>query len=339
MFILPIFIPHAGCPHQCVFCNQRAISGQKLAATSSACAQIARWRSWLRPSQQNEAAFYGGSFTGLPLALQRELLSLTDELLAEGFIGSVRLSTRPDYIDEERLALLAQHNVKLVELGVQSLDDAVLQAAGRGHTAAQVTQAMQLLQQRGFATGLQLMVGLPRQSFASVRHTVRQAVSLAPDIARIYPLLVIKDTPLAADFAAGRFAPLSLQAAVEQAAWAYKELVEAGINVIRIGLQADAELCAPGNIIAGPFHPAMGELVKSRVLRDELTPRLAQLVHMGVGGIDILCPPKLESKLRGQKGCNLRYWQEHFPGVSFTVVHSGEKAIQLRPQTDAEKRA
>ncbi len=336
MSILPIFIPHAGCPHQCVFCNQRAISGQKLTATSSARAQIARWRSWLRPSQQNEAAFYGGSFTGLPLALQRQLLALTDELRAEGFIGSVRLSTRPDYIDEERLTLLTQHKVKLVELGVQSLDDAVLQAAGRGHTAAQVTQAMQLLKQYGFATGLQLMVGLPRQSFASVQQTVRQVVSLAPDIARIYPLLVIKDTPLAADFAAGRFVPLTLQAAVEQAAWAYRELVAAGINVIRIGLQADAELCSPGNIIAGPFHPAMGELVKSRVLRDELTPQLENLVSMGVGGIDILCPPKLESKLRGQKGCNLRYWQERFPGVSFAVLHGGGgEAIGLRPQTDA----
>ncbi len=337
MSILPIFIPHAGCPHQCVFCNQRAISGQQLAATANARAQIARWRRWLQPSLQNEAAFYGGSFTGLPLALQEELLALTDALCAEGLVGSVRLSTRPDYIDEERLALLAQHRVKLVELGVQSLDDAVLQAAGRGHTAAQVTAAMQLLKQHGFATGLQLMVGLPQQSFASVQQTVRQAVSLAPDIARIYPLLVIKDTPLAADFAAGRFTPLTLEAAVEQAAWAYKELVAAGINVIRVGLQADAELCAPGNIIAGPFHPAMGELVKSRVLRNELTPKLEQLLNMGVGGIDILCPPKLESKLRGQKGCNLRYWQQLFPAISFTIVQNEAQDIQLRPQAAAEK--
>ncbi len=337
MSILPIFIPHAGCPHQCVFCNQRAISGQQLAATANARAQIARWRRWLQPSPQNEAAFYGGSFTGLPLALQEELLALTDALCAEGLVGSVRLSTRPDYIDEERLALLAQHRVKLVELGVQSLDDAVLQAAGRGHTAAQVTAAMQLLKQHGFATGLQLMVGLPQQSFASVQQTVRQAVSLAPDIARIYPLLVIKDTPLAADFAAGRFTPLTLEAAVEQAAWAYKELVAAGINVIRVGLQADAELCAPGNIIAGPFHPAMGELVKSRVLRNELTPKLEQLLNMGVGGIDILCPPKLESKLRGQKGCNLRYWQQLFPTISFTIVQNEAQDIQLRPQAAAEK--
>ena len=120
MSILPIFIPHAGCPHQCVFCNQKTISGQKLAAVAGAKEQLARWRSWLRPSVVNEAAFYGGSFTGLPLELQEELLALTDALLAEGFIGSVRLSTRPDYIDEERLQLLQCHGVRLVELGVQS---------------------------------------------------------------------------------------------------------------------------------------------------------------------------------------------------------------------------
>uniref|UniRef100_UPI0025D97484 radical SAM protein n=1 Tax=uncultured Phascolarctobacterium sp. TaxID=512296 RepID=UPI0025D97484 len=152
MSILPIFIPHAGCPHQCIFCNQRAISGQKTAALEGAKAQIARWLTWLRPDVRHEAAFYGGSFTGLPMELQERLLALTDELLRQGVIGSVRLSTRPDYIDEERLALLKEHKVRLVELGVQSLDDAVLQAAGRGHSASQVYRAHALLRQFGFRT-------------------------------------------------------------------------------------------------------------------------------------------------------------------------------------------
>ena len=321
MSILPIFIPHAGCPHQCVFCNQKKISGQKSAALEAARAQIARWRSWLRPAVQHEAAFYGGSFTGLPMPLQRELLSLTDELLAEGFIGSVRLSTRPDYIDEERLELLKKHNVQTVELGVQSLDDAVLRCAERGHTAQQVAVAMRLLKRYGFKTGLQLMVGLPKQSFASVRATARQAVALSPDIARIYPLLVIKDTPLADSYKRGEFTPLSLEEAVEQAAWLYNELTQAGINVIRVGLQADEELCAPGNIIAGPFHPSMGELVKSRVLREQITPQILHLVNMGAGGIELHCPARWESKLRGQKNCNLQYWQERFPQLQLKIVH------------------
>ena len=328
MSILPIFIPHAGCPHQCVFCNQKKISGQHSAALESAKEQIARWRSWLRPSTRHEAAFYGGSFTGLPLVLQRELLALTDVLLDEGFIGSVRLSTRPDYIDAERLELLREHHVKLVELGVQSLDDAVLLAAERGHTSGAVTQAMALLKQYGFQTGLQLMVGMPAQTFASVQETARKAAALAPDIARIYPLLVIKDTPLAETYACGEFTPLTLEEAVAQSAWLYKTLTQAGINVIRIGLQADEELCAPGNIIAGPFHPAMGELVKSRVLRDELTPKLTAKAKM-CKELVIKCPPRLESKLRGQKNCNLHYWQELLPGVQLRIERSVGEELEL----------
>ena len=328
MSILPIFIPHAGCPHQCVFCNQKKISGQHSAALESAKEQIARWRSWLRPSLAHEAAFYGGSFTGLPLELQRELLQLTDELLAEGFIGSVRLSTRPDYIDAERLQLLKEHHVELVELGVQSLDDKVLQAAERGHTAAAVTAAMALLKQYGFKTGLQLMVGMPQQSFASVKETARQAIALHPDIARIYPLLVIKDTPLAQTYAQGLFVPLSLDEAVTQAAWLYKELTQAGIKVIRIGLQADEELCAEGNILAGPFHPAMGELVKSRVLRDELTPRLLEQAKIRQT-LTLHCPARLESKLRGQKNCNLQYWRQLLPDVEIKIVPSEGEEISL----------
>lgn len=332
MSILPIFIPHAGCPHQCVFCNQKTISGQKLAAVPAAKEQLMRWRSWLRPSAANEAAFYGGSFTGLPLELQEELLALTDALLAEGFIGSVRLSTRPDYIDEERLQLLQQHGVRLVELGVQSLDDRVLAAAERGHTAAQVVPAVALLKHFGFQVGLQLMVGMLKQSFASVQETVRKAIEMHPDVARIYPLLVIKGTPLAADYAAGRFVPLTQEEAVTQAAWAYRELTEAGVNVIRIGLQPDEELCAPGNILAGPFHPAMGELVKSRVLRTEVTSQLEKLADCGA--VTIYCPARLESKLRGQKSCNLRYWEACFPGLELQIIQDKADEIRVCPHVN-----
>ncbi len=163
MAILPIFIPHAGCPHQCVFCNQKTISGQKSAALDAAKEQLARWLTYVKPSASNEVAFYGGSFTGLDFALQEQLLELTDELLAEGAIGSVRCSTRPDYIDAERLVLLQKHHVTTVELGVQSLDDAVLVAAERGHTAQQALDAIQLLSTNGFTVGVQLMCGLPGQ--------------------------------------------------------------------------------------------------------------------------------------------------------------------------------
>ena len=308
MAIIPIFIPHAGCPHQCVFCNQKTISGQKTAALEGAKEQINRWLERVKPSVENEAAFYGGSFTGLDITLQKELLALTDELLARKVIGSVRLSTRPDYIDDERLELLRNHGVKLVELGVQSLDDKVLAAAERGHTAEQVTNAVALLKKYDFKVGLQLMVGMPEQDFASVKDTVEKVLVLKPDIARIYPLLVIKGTPLAKSYEAGEFEPLSLEEAVEQAAYMYKKLSEAGIKIIRVGLQPDDELCAEGNILAGPFHPSMGELVQSYLLREKLTPQILETAKQNSEAILILCPRKLESKVRGMRNGNVKYW-------------------------------
>ena len=331
MAILPIFIPHAGCPHQCVFCNQRTISGQKTAALPGAKAQIQRWLQWLRPSKANEAAFYGGSFTGLDMDLQKQLLALTDELLEQGIIGSVRLSTRPDYINAEVLSLLREHGVELVELGVQSLDDAVLQRAERGHTVEAVYTAHKLLKEYGFKTGIQLMVGMPGQDFASVQDTAARVAQLRPDIARIYPLLVIKDTPLAHSYEQGAFVPLSLEEAVEQSAYLYKTLTQAGIKVIRIGLQPDEELCAAGNIVAGPFHPAMGELVKSRVLRNHFTPMLQELVDSGAGGVIFHCPRRYESKLRCLKNSNMQYWQQRFPQLAIQLMPFSGEGINLCP--------
>ncbi|MBQ2975355.1 MAG: radical SAM protein, partial [Phascolarctobacterium sp.] len=220
----------------------------------------------------------------------------------------VRLSTRPDYIDEKRLELLRAHGVKLVELGVQSLDDSVLKAAERGHTAKQVTEAVALLKSYGFKVGVQLMVGMPGQDFASVKATVEQVLALQPDIARIYPLLVIKGTPLAKSYEAGEFEPLTLEEAVRQAAYVYQNLSEAGVKIIRVGLQPDDELCAEGNIIAGPFHPAMGELVQSYLLREQLTPQILEAAKQSGDSILILCPNKLESKVRGLRNGNIKYW-------------------------------
>lgn len=308
MAIIPIFIPHAGCPHQCVFCNQKTISGQKTAALEGAKEQINRWLERIKPSVENEAAFYGGSFTGLDINLQKELLALTDELLARKVIGSVRLSTRPDYIDEERLELLRAHGVTLVELGVQSLDDKVLVAAERGHTAEQVVNAVALLKNYGFKVGVQLMVGMPKQDFTSVKATVKKVLSLKPDIARIYPLLVIKGTPLAKSYEAGEFEPLALEEAVAQAAYMYQHLSDAGVKIIRVGLQPDDELCSEGNIIAGPFHPSMGELVQSYLLREKLTPQILEAIKQNGEAVLVLCPRKLESKVRGMRNGNVRYW-------------------------------
>ncbi len=315
MSIIPVFIPHAGCPHQCVFCNQKTISGQKTAALEGANEQINKWLAYLNPNIKHEVAFYGGSFTGLDFQLQEQLLALSDNLFAKGIIDSVRLSTRPDYIDEERLELLRQHHVRTIELGVQSLDDKVLARAERGHNAACVHQAAALIKDFGFQLGLQLMVGMPEQDFESLKDTVEQALAIKPDIARIYPLLVIKNTPLAESYNSGEFVPLSLESAIEQAAYVYRKLTNANITVIRIGLQADEELCEPGNIVAGPFHPSMGELVKARVLRDEIANEICKFVEQGAQKLVLKFNPCMESKLRGQKNCNTSYLQKMFKGI------------------------
>lgn len=330
MAIIPIFIPHAGCPHQCVFCNQKTISGQKTAALVGAKEQINKWMQWIKPSGDNEAAFYGGSFTGLDMELQAQLLTLTDELIEKKVIGSVRLSTRPDYISPTVLELLQKHNVKLVELGVQSLDQVVLDAAERGHTPQQVADAVALLRQYGFKVGLQLMVGMPKQNLASLEKTAAAAVKLKPDIARIYPLLVIKGTPLEQSYHSGKFLPLSIEDAVDQSAYLYTTLENAGIKVIRIGLQPDDELCSPGNIVDGPFHPAMGELVKSRAIRNELTPLIAAKKQLKEKNITIYCHPSLVSKIRGQKNCNINYWLTEFNLDNIKIIPQNDVTYSVR---------
>ena len=327
MSIIPIFIPHAGCPHQCVFCNQKKISGQKIASAQAVRQQIEKYLQWIKPGRDNEAAFYGGSFTGLEPELQEELFAPLDELLREGVIGSVRCSTRPDYISPARLELLKRHNVSTVELGVQSLDDKVLQRAERGHDASSVTQAVQLLREYGFKVCLQLMCGMPGQSRESFLQTVAQSVALKPDMARLYPLLVIKDTPLEVSYRSGGFMPLSVEAAAELCAEAWEQFTAAGITVIRMGLQPDEELCRPGNIVAGPFHPAFGELVKSIVLRRSVTPQIEALLSSGRRKIKILVPKNMESKLRGQQNANIKYWQAL--GAELTVIKTDGAEIKL----------
>ena len=327
MSIIPIFIPHAGCPHQCVFCNQKKISGQKIASAQAVRQQIEKYLQWIKPGPANEAAFYGGSFTGLEPELQEELFAPVDELLREGVIGSVRCSTRPDYISPARLELLKRHNVSTVELGVQSLDDEVLQRAERGHDAASVKQAVQLLREYGFKVGLQLMCGMPEQGRGSFLQTVAQSVALNPDMVRLYPLLVIKDTPLEVSYRSGGFTPLSVEEAAELCTEAWEQFTAAGITVIRMGLQPDEELCTPGNIVAGPFHPAFGEFVKSLVLRRRLTPQIKALLSSGRRKIKILVPKNMESKLRGQQNANIKYWQAL--GAELTVVKTDDAEIKL----------
>ncbi len=268
--IIPVFIPHEGCPHSCVFCNQHSISGQAGPSVDAEAVKrtIATWLARMKGKKDKghsiEVAFYGGSFTGLPLERQEMLLGAVSFFLKTDQVKSIRVSTRPDYIDIARLTLLATHQVRTVELGVQSLDDQVLQQAVRGHSCEDVHQAVGMLKEQSFSVGMQLMVGLPGQSFLSLRQTVHQTLSLQPDFVRIYPVLVVAGSRLAHLYEQGEYQPLSLETAVFQTAYMKKQFEQKGIKVIRMGLQAGASL--ESSLVAGPYHPAFGEMVYARIM-------------------------------------------------------------------------
>lgn len=334
--IIPVFIPHAGCPHQCIFCNQKKISGQAETSLLNAEKQINKYLQWVNASSENEIAFYGGSFTALPIELQKELLALADKYVKLGIVGSVRVSTRPDYIDNGRVELLKQHHVNLVELGVQTLDDKVLQIAERGHSADDVEKAVACLKTKNVSVGIQLMVGLPGQDWQSLIDTVNKVVLMKPDIARIYPLLVIKDTPLAKMFMEKSYEPLNLRTAVAQASYVHEQLTRSGIDVIRIGLQADEELCKEDNIVAGPFHPSFGEMVKSFQYRCWIAEQLEE-IDTSVFAVKIVHNSKITSQLKGIRKCNEIFWQRIMNKPNIELLADGslqEASLKINMSAD-----
>ncbi len=316
-YIIPIFIPHLGCPHTCVFCSQRRITGATTEVSPQEVARILDFhlRQITRPYYV-EAAFYGGSFTALPGELQEALLQPAVERLGKGGIHAIRLSTRPDYIDASILQRLKERGVRTIELGAQSFDDGVLAASGRGHTVADIYRAGRLIQQAGFSLGIQLMPGLPGDTIATMRHSLEQTLLLHPDVVRIYPTIVIRDTVLASLYAQGRYVPLSLSEAVHIAALMKLALEKAGIRVIRTGLQSGGELNQTGTVLAGPYHPAFGEMVESHFFACMAESLFKNWTELN-GKVILHHAPRDASKLRGQHSGNLQRWQREYPQAEF----------------------
>ncbi|RLB98423.1 MAG: hypothetical protein DRH76_02540, partial [Deltaproteobacteria bacterium] len=233
--IVPVFLPHAGCPHRCVFCNQKTITGQAGRDSSPDLpALVARFLREKPPSPQHvELAFYGGNFLGQPPDHVQFLLAEAQHLVRRGWIGSVRFSTRPDTIDAQRLRWIADSPVDTVELGGQSMDDAVLSAAGRGHSAQDTALAVDRLRQAGLRVGIQTMIGLPGQDARSALVSAVRFADLKPDFVRIYPCLVLAGSPLAAAYRRGAYQPLSLEAAVATCARLWRLFARRNIPVIR----------------------------------------------------------------------------------------------------------
>lgn len=282
-YIIPIFVPHLGCPNDCTFCNQKKISGQKKNISSKDVKNIIGFylNNFKSSNRKVEIAFFGGSFTGIEKNIQEELLSAANEFIKSGKVDSIRISTRPDYINQENLDLLKKYNVKTIELGVQSANDYILKKCKRGHSFNDVKQASKLIRKNNFILGHQMMVGLPESTQKDEIETAKKLIKLRPKIIRIYPVLVVKDTQLANDFENGEYHPNTLEQAVETSAILLKMFNKRKIDVIRIGLQSTDEICNPetegSQVVAGPYHPAFRQLVESRICYDELSKKIRKL--------------------------------------------------------------
>ena len=325
--IIPVFVPHLGCPNDCVFCNQRRISGQQRCADADSVRQAVQEANTLLPKgTRRQLAFYGGSFTAIDVSVQTNLLSAAKEYLDRGDISSIRLSTRPDAIDGAVLDRLEAFGVETVELGAQSLDDGVLLLSGRGHTAQDVEKASRLIKSRGFKLILQMMTGLPGDTKEKCTETAKHIVALSPDGVRIYPTVIVRDTALFDLWQYGHYREHTVEDAVDWCAEIVPLFDAAGIPVIRLGLNPTDELSG-GAAAGGAYHPALGELVKSRIMLKK-----AQTLLGGIeenSAVEIVVGRGKTSQMLGQKRCNYESLMRDFHLKSLKVCEREEKDDEI----------
>ena len=282
-YVIPIFVPHLGCPNDCVFCNQTKISGQKTNVTKEDVVKTVEYylEHMKEPDKTVEIAFFGGSFTGIEEEVQNELLDAAYQFIKDGKVDSIRISTRPDYIDKNILKRLKKYRVKTIELGVQSANDYILRKSGRGHTFEDVKKASKLIRWNGFKLGHQMMVGLPDSTKIDEINTAKSLIKLKPKMVRIYPVLVIKGTQLEKDYENGTYKPLNIVQAVEICKELVRMFDKKHIDVIRIGLQNTDEITNPelenSEVVAGPYHPAFRQLVESSMWYDAIVEKIKKL--------------------------------------------------------------
>jgi radical SAM enzyme (TIGR01210 family) len=313
--IIPIFIPHKGCPNDCVFCNQKAITARSADVTPEDTRKIIE--TYLptlegRGLETIEIAFFGGSFTGIPMEEQSAFLKVAKEYKDAGRIHKIHMSTRPDYINEEILDNLAHYGADVIELGVQSFDPEVLAASNRGHSVEDVYNACELIKSYGFELGIQLMIGLPEDNMQKSLDSARQAVSMNPSIARLYPTIVLNDTELLEMYKRGEYEPLSSEDVLEMTKEMYKILDEAGINIIRVGLKSTDLITEGGEICGNTYHPAFRQLVEGEIAREQLESQLSEYLD-DCTEFEFRCNGVSFSNMIGNSRCNKIYFEEKYP--------------------------
>ncbi len=305
---IPIFISHFGCPNSCVFCNQKKINGRETDVTMEDLRNtIEMYLETLPKNSKKEVAFFGGTFTGISMGLQKEYLETAYEYIKKGEIDGIRLSTRPDCINYEIVKQLKKYGVTTVELGVQSLDEEVLIATERYYPVRVVEEACKILKEYGIKLGIQLMVGLPKSTFDSDYETAKKVLEMKPDMVRIYPTLVIKNTKMEQMFYQKEYIPLSLEEAIERTKKIMALLESNGINIIRVGLQPSEDLREDGVVLGGPFHPAFRELVETEIYHNFFKKIIEKEKEL-----NIIANEKSISKLVGIKKANKLRLKEYF---------------------------
>lgn len=339
-FIIPIFIPNHGCPNQCIYCDQNISTGQTSLPTSPEILNIIdnHLNSIALHSKSFsyvQVAFYGGTFTGLPLSTQENYLKIITRYLKNKKVDSVRLSTRPDYIDQENINLLRSFSVKTIELGVQSMEDEVLKLSQRGYIAERVEKSSALIKKNGLELGIQLMPGLPGDTEDTIMNTSYHMRKIKPDFLRIYPAVVIKGTLLEKLYLKGEYKPLTLQQGINICKKMLLFFQSIPIPVIRMGIQPTETILKQGTIVAGPFHPSFSQLVLSNIFYDRLHSFLKQKINSKSSLLTFFTHTSELSTFIGNKKDNIKKLKKDFPDFDIqfqadTRVKQGSFHVESR---------
>lgn len=307
--IIPIFVPHKGCPHDCIFCNQKKITGVSTDVTSEdARSIIEEYLPTIDKDAEVEIAFFGGSFTAIDIDIQKSLLSVAKEYVDRGLVKDIRMSTRPDCIDDEILSMLKEYKASIIELGVQSLDSNVLIDSIRGHEADVVYNSSKLIKEYGIKLGLQMMVGLPSDSEEKCIYTAKQFIKMNPDCVRIYPTLVVKETGLEKLLNKNEYTPFTLDESIQIVKKLLILFYVNNINVIRVGLQATDDIQLGRAVVSGPYHPAFRELVESEMIKDYLENLVSE--NIVKKEVTVRVNKRNISKIIGNKKSNTTYMKD-----------------------------
>ncbi|KAB3535199.1 radical SAM protein [Alkaliphilus pronyensis] len=325
-YIIPIFIPHRGCPHDCSFCNQKRIAGNiKEMNGKDIEIQINEYLNLYPKTTKKEIAFYGGSFTGIPINKQKELLQPAYKAKVNGIIDDIRISTRPDYIDTNILKILKDYGVTIIELGVQTTDDEVLKYNKRGHTKSDVAKAVATIKKEGFKLGLQMMLGLAGDSVTAIDNTVKDFINWKPNFVRVYPTLVIKDTFLEELFNTGNYIPYTLEEAITIAKKVLIQFQREGISVIRVGLQTTEEITYGKGVVAGPYHPAFREMVETEIYKEKIEGLLKDKKVIFNKSIVVHCNTREASRVSGYCQSNKNYFLNKYNLKSMKIKSTYQK--------------